>query len=157
MGNIKIHEIAKELGVNSKEVLEKARNIGIEVKSHLSSVDEETASKIRNNFKAKKETVEAKTVKENKKEVVEKKPKDAKKDKKSQEEHVIIRREVIISEENKNPENEKSKNNKNSGFSEQTRNKDYNIVYRNKQTRPMTVNELFGISKKKEEKPKAKE
>ena len=97
LGNIKIHEIAKELGVNSKEVLEKARNIGIEVKSHLSSVDEETASKIRNNFKAKKETVEAKTVKENKKEVVEKKPKDAKKDKKSQEEHVIIRREVIIS------------------------------------------------------------
>ena len=75
LGNIKIHEIAKELGVNSKEVLEKARNIGIEVKSHLSSVDEETASKIRNNFKAKKETVEAKTVKENKKEVVEKKQK----------------------------------------------------------------------------------
>ena len=92
MGNIKIHEIAKELGVNSKEVLEKARNIGIEVKSHLSSVDEETANKIRNNFKAKKETVETKPVKENKKEVAEKKPKDAKKDKKSQEEHVIISR-----------------------------------------------------------------
>ena len=138
MGNIKIHEIAKELGVNSKEVLEKAKKLGIEVKSHLSSVDEEIAKKIRGSFKEKEE----KPVAKNKKEV--------KKDKNATEGHVIIRREVIVSEENKKPE--KSNANKNVGFGEQTRNKDYNIVYRNKQTRPMTVNELFGIPNKKEEK-----
>ena len=138
MGNIKIHEIAKELGVNSKEVLEKAKKLGIEVKSHLSSVDEEIANKIRGGFKEKEE----KPVAKNKKEV--------KKDKNVAEGHVIIRREVIVSEENKKPE--KANTNKNVGFGEQTRNKDYNIVYRNKQTRPMTVNELFGIPAKKEEK-----
>ena len=138
MGNIKIHEIAKELGVNSKEVLEKAKKLGIEVKSHLSSVDEEIAKKIRGSFKEKEE----KPVAKNKKEV--------KKDKNATEGHVIIRREVIVSEENKKPE--KSNANKNVGFGEQTRKKDYNIVYRNKQTRPMTVNELFGIPNKKEEK-----
>ena len=138
MGNIKIHEIAKELGVNSKEVLEKAKKLGIEVKSHLSSVDEEIAKKIRGSFKEKEE----KPVAKNKKEV--------KKDKNASEGHVIIRREVIVSEENR--KTEKTNTNKNVGFNEQTRNKDYNIVYRNKQTRPMTVNELFGIPTKKEEK-----
>ena len=39
------------------------------------------------------------------------------------------------------------------GFVERKQNKDYNIVYRNKPTKPMTVDELFGIKKdaKKEE------
>ena len=39
------------------------------------------------------------------------------------------------------------------GFIERKRNKDYNIVYRNKPSKPMTVDELFGIKKevKKEE------
>ena len=100
--------------------------------------DEEIAKKIRGSFKEKEE----KPVAKNKKEV--------KKDKNASEGHVIIRREVIVSEENKKPE--RTNANKNVGFNEQTRNKDYNIVYRNKQTRPMTVNELFGIPTKKEEK-----
>ena len=134
MGNIKIHEIAKELGVNSKEVVEKAKELGIEVKSHLSSVDEANASKIKESFKTKQERPVAKNQKESKKD--------------KNEGHVIIRREVIISEDNKKPEVEKKNTNKNVGFIEHNRNKDYNIVYRNKQTRPMTVDELFGIKKK---------
>ena len=32
MGKIKIHEIAKKLGVNSKDVLEKAQELGLDVK-----------------------------------------------------------------------------------------------------------------------------
>ena len=36
------------------------------------------------------------------------------------------------------------------------RNKDYNIVYREKPTKPMTVSELFGIGKKEEPKKAAK-
>ena len=134
MGNIKIHEIAKELGVNSKEVVEKAKELGIEVKSHLSSVDEANANKIRENYKNKTPKTVSKTQKESKKD--------------KNDGHVIIRREVIISEDNKKTETEKKNTNKNVGFIEHNRNKDYNIVYRNKQTRPMTVDELFGIKKK---------
>ena len=147
--NIKIHEIAKELGLNSKEVLEKAKSIGVEVKSHLSAVDEETANKIRNSFKAKSNKEEAKQPKSKK----ESKPevKDNKKDNKA-EGHVIIRREVIIAEENKKPELDKTAKSKNVGIVERNKNKDYNIVYRNKQTRPMTVSELFGIKKKEDKK-----
>ena len=47
MGKIKIHEIAKELGLASKAVLEKANNIGIAVTSHLSSVTDEQADLIK--------------------------------------------------------------------------------------------------------------
>ena len=142
MGNIKIHEIAKELNLNSKEVLKKAEELGITVKSHLSAVDEETANRIRNSFKKNTEKKESKSKKENKK------PQQA--------EHVIIRREVIINDEEGKKQEQPKQNNKNMGFGEQNRKKDYNIVYRNKQTRPMTVNELFGIAPKKEEKKEIK-
>ena len=47
LGKIKIHEIAKKIGVNSKEVLEKALELGLDVKSHMSSVDETDAKKIK--------------------------------------------------------------------------------------------------------------
>lgn len=43
------------------------------------------------------------------------------------------------------------------GFVERNKNKDFNIVYRNKQTKPLTVEELFGIKKKEEPKKEAKE
>ena len=45
MGKIKIYEIAKKLGLTSKEVLEAAEKLNIEVKSHMSGVGEEEAKK----------------------------------------------------------------------------------------------------------------
>ena len=61
LGKIKIHEIAKKLGVNSKDVLEKAQELGLDVKSHMSSVDEADAKKIESKFSGvKKETKEKK-------------------------------------------------------------------------------------------------
>ncbi len=72
---------------------------------------------------------------------------------------VIIRRAVIINndEEEKREEEKRKKEQarkKDVGFIENKRNKDYNIVYRDKPTKPLTVSELLGIGKKKEE-PKA--
>ena len=37
------------------------------------------------------------------------------------------------------------------GFIENKRNKDYNIVYRDRPTKPLTVSELLGIGKKKDD------
>ena len=154
MGKIKIHEIAKKLGLASKEVLDKAQSLDIDVKSHLSAVTDEEAEKIEKALK--EETGKAKN---NKKEKTVKKDKnDVKKD-----EPVIIRREVIISDEelNKKEEEEKVKKQrereKQLGFVERNKNKDFNIVYRNKQTKPLTVEELFGLKKKEEPKPKTEE
>ena len=46
LGKIKIHEIAKKVGLTSKEVIEKAKELGIAVTSHLSTVEDEQAVRL---------------------------------------------------------------------------------------------------------------
>ena len=146
MGKIKIHEIAKKLGLSSKEVLDVANKLKIDVKSHLSGVDEDEAKKIESALTKKDEKKN-----NHKKE----KEKDVKKEEKAP---VIIRREVIIAQEEPEKKKEivkKEEKKNNVGFVERKQNKDYNIVYRNKPNKPMTVSELFGLKKEepvKEEK-----
>ena len=138
MGKIKIYEIAKKLNLTSKEVLEMAQKLNIDVKSHMSGVEEEEAKKI-----------EAQLT-NNSNEKTKNSTKTTKKEEKSP---VIIRREVIIEEENKKQEVKKEeKTNNGVGFVERKQNNNYNIVYRNKPNKPKTVSELFGIKK---EEPKA--
>ncbi len=48
MGKVRIHEIAKEIGLKSKEVLQKAKEINLDVKSPQSAVSEETANVLMN-------------------------------------------------------------------------------------------------------------
>ena len=148
MGKIKIHEIAKKLGIASKEVLEAANNLKIEAKSHLSGVSEEEAKKIEKILTSKNIKKQGKE----RKEEVEKSTK--KKSAENEKAPVIIRREVIIEEENEKKKDNSKKEEKKSnvGFVERKQNKDYNIVYRNKPNKPMTVSELFGL--KTESKPK---
>jgi len=136
---IKIHELAKKLGVEAKKILEEAKKIGIEAKSHLSSITEDEMERIEKNLKGVSKTKSM----ENKKE--------------KKESPVIIRRAVIINndeEEKKEEERKKAEQTrkKEIGFIENKRNKDYNIVYRDRPTKPLTVSELLGIGKKKDEK-----
>ena len=161
MAKIKIHEIAKKIGLTSKEIIEKANELGINVKSHLSSIEDEQAEKIEKSFANKKESKKNDKDKNQGKEKSKSKDdkKDSSKDKKKQQETpVIIRREVIVSEaEPEEKSNKKQENKNNIGFVERNKNKNYNIVYRNKQQKPLTVSELFGIKdKKKEEEEKRK-
>ena len=145
LGKIKIYEIAKKLNLASKDVIEMAKKLNIDVKSHLSAITEEEAGKLETNL-TKKEVKQEKG-KENRKKMETKKEEKA---------PVIIRREVIISKEDeqiKKKENTPKQAKKNNvGFVERKQNKDYNIVYRNKPNKPMTVSELFGLESKKEEK-----
>ena len=151
MGKIKIHELAKEIGMASKDVLEKAKSLGIDVSSHLSNVTDEQATEIRNAYsKNNKNNVKKENKVESKKEAKKETKKDNKKDT-----PVIIRREVILNdEEDSKKETKKSEERKDVGFVKRRNNNDYNIVYRNKPNKPLTVNELFGLGKK-EEKSKA--
>lgn len=154
MGKIKIYDIAKKLNLTSKEVLEVAKKLNINVKSHLSGIEEEEAKRIEDDINKKEN-------KKQEKEIVKKEKMGTKKEEKAP---VIIRREVIISQEaeqTKKKEPVKKENKKNNvGFVERKQNKDYNIVYRNKPSKPMTVSELFGLKKeepKKEEKVKVEQ
>ena len=132
MAKIKIHELAKELKLGNKEVIEIANKLGLKVTSHLNAIEEKDANRIREKVKGEDKKSEVKTTGQ-----------------------VIIRREVIVSDEEEEKEKKKQEDAKKKssdlGFT-QKRNKDYNIVYREKPTKPMTVSELFGIKPKKEEK-----
>ena len=144
MGKLKVHELAKELGVQSKEIIAKAKELGVEISSHLSNVDDSIVEKIRKKY-GKSEQAETKT-KNNVKKTVSKK-----------ETPVIIRREVILTEneEEKGKTSKKEETRKDVGFVKRRNNNEFNIVYRNKQNKPLTVSELFGLNKKEE--PKKKE
>ena len=87
MGKIKLYDVAKELNLTSKEVLEIAKKLNIEAKSHLSSIDEADANKI-------KESVKNLTAKKPEKKMNQEKTKKEEKN----DSPVIIRREVIIND-----------------------------------------------------------
>lgn len=144
----KLYEIAKDLNMKNKEVIEVAKEIGIDIKNHLSSVTKEEEKKLLEKIsnrsekkeKVKKET-EIKNNKENKKEQG-----------KNNQEQVIIRREVILKgEKEKNKNGKKTDREKVVGKIQKNTQKDYNIVYKKEENRPLTIDELFGISKPKEE------
>ena len=46
MSKVRLYEIAKELGKESKEIVARAKELGIEVKRHASSVESEIATRI---------------------------------------------------------------------------------------------------------------
>ena len=137
MGKTKVHEIAKKIGITSKEALEKAKELGIDVKSHLSILEDNDAKRLEDSFgKVKKENKEASEKVAG---------------------PVIIRRQVIMNEEEQKPKTKQEQTHKKGvGFVENERKKDYNIVYRNRPTKPMSVSDLFGISKKEEPKQEQK-
>ena len=104
MGKIKIFEIAKELEADNKEIVDLANKLGIEAKSHLSAVAEDEAEKIKNSFKKKNKKEEIKTTGQ-----------------------VIIRREVIVNEDEKKPVNPvKEASKAGIGFNTERRNKNFN-------------------------------
>ncbi len=161
MAKMKVHELAKKLNISSKEIISVAENLHIDVKSHLSAIGEDDAQKIEKNFNTKSKSVEkSESKKIEKKASKEHMEKKEKKEHKKEEEAipVIIRREVIVDEEKEIKQKEQvrtAERKNNVGFVERKQNHDYNLVYRNKPNKPMTVNELFGISKNKEkEEPK---
>ena len=101
MGKIKIYEIAKKLGLASKEVVEMAGKLNIEVKNHMSSVSEEDAGKIEKTLKNKVDNKLENAKRDSKT--------DTKGSKKEEKAPVIIRREVLIEEKNKEENTETKK------------------------------------------------
>ena len=65
MAKIRVYELARTLNMNNKELLQKLEEMEIEVKSHMSSLDEQTVELIKTNLLGRKpaETVEETRVK----------------------------------------------------------------------------------------------
>ena len=50
MSKIRVHELAKEIGRQNKEVIEFLKQQGVDIKSHMSAVDETSAELVKNKF-----------------------------------------------------------------------------------------------------------
>ena len=95
MANIRVYELAKKLKKDSKELVQELIKEGIEVKSHMSTLDEETTNLIVEIFKAEK------------KKKAEKKTEKAEKEKKAKKEE----KKEVKKEEKKAPSKEKKAEN----------------------------------------------
>jgi translation initiation factor IF-2 len=51
MGNVRVFQLARDLGLSSQEVIDRLRKLGMEVKTASSSVDEDTADKLKRALK----------------------------------------------------------------------------------------------------------
>ncbi|MGP1608776.1 MAG: translation initiation factor IF-2 [Clostridium sp.] len=149
MGKQKVHELASKLNITSKEVLEVCKTLNISVKSHLSSLEEKDVLKVQ-------KQIEQKGIDKGKGKSLNKKEIEKDKKIKEVEEPVIIRTAVI-----RDDKQEIVKNNVNQevGKIQKNTQKDYNIVYREKNDKPLTFDELFGkkvLDKKSKEKTEKK-
>lgn len=52
---MRVHELAKELGISSKDLTQKLGDIGVSVKSHMSQMDDKTVELIKKKLLVKKE------------------------------------------------------------------------------------------------------
>ncbi|MGA1864995.1 MAG: translation initiation factor IF-2 [bacterium] len=67
MSKIRVHSLAKQLGLSSQEMVQKIRDLGLEVKSYMSTIDEETAKLIKEIIQEKRKKKLEKVEKEDKK------------------------------------------------------------------------------------------
>ena len=56
---IRVHKLAKEVGLSSKDLIERLRALKVDVKGHMSSLDDETAELVRQELGEEKKRLEA--------------------------------------------------------------------------------------------------
>ena len=70
---MRVHELAKEIGVSSKELISELGKLGIKVKNHMSSLEADQVSKLKASRSSKKEVPFAKVPKAKSSQTIEKK------------------------------------------------------------------------------------
>ena len=53
LGKMKLYELAKEMDVSSKELLEQAKEMGINIKSHLSVISDDDVKNLKAKYQRK--------------------------------------------------------------------------------------------------------
>jgi len=125
MGKMKVHELAKEIKISSKELMDKLGELKIDVKSHLSTLEDTEVEKIRNYFSNNKKNDSNKN--------------NTKKERKPIT-PVIIRREVTrITTNNDEIVSNTKKNSDNLGVVQRKINAQMNIKYRTEPKRPAPI------------------
>ena len=146
MGKMKVHELAKELELSSKELMEKLKDMGIEAKSHLSTLEDDEVKKIKKEIKdsSSKDSSSKKAKKETTKKEEEKQTASATKKEKKPFSPVIIRREVtrVTSSDDETFERrnvEVRRNRDDLGVVQRRTDTTMNIKYRTEPRRPQII------------------
>ena len=140
MGKMKVHELAKELELSSKDLMDKLKKIGIEAKSHLSTLEDDEIKLIKEKL-AKKTSSKAKPKKvQEEKESEDSKVAPQKKEKK-QFSPVIIRREVtrITTDSYEKDDDQDRRQRDDLGVVQRRANTSMNIKYRTEPRRPASI------------------
>ncbi|MFN3283333.1 MAG: translation initiation factor IF-2 [Pseudothermotoga sp.] len=85
MPRLRVYELAKKLNMSAKELLQELEELGLDVKNHMSYIDEETVSLILEIFEEEEESVKAKSLKPKKE--------------KEREEEEVLSQEVFVNPE----------------------------------------------------------
>ncbi len=116
MSKIRVHALAKDIGISSKELIEKLKELNIPVKNHMSTLVKDDEDKVRDfynksnkNNSPKKEVVN----KENKKDNKENKEKTDKNSHKNSHKNDKKSNNKVNANKNKRKDNDKNKNSKN--------------------------------------------
>lgn len=116
MSKIRVHALAKDIGISSKELIEKLKELNIPVKNHMSTLVKDDEDKVRDfynksnkNNSPKKEVVN----KENKKDNKENKEKTDKNSHKNSHKNDKESNNKVNANKNKRKDNDKNKNSKN--------------------------------------------
>ncbi|MBO4948397.1 MAG: translation initiation factor IF-2, partial [Peptococcaceae bacterium] len=123
MSKARVYEIAKELNVDSKLVIEKLKGMNVEVKNHMSSVSEEDTAKVKQAFQKPEKKVEK---------PVEKKPADKPEQKPSEQKAPEQRLQDQKKPRNDFNKNDSGKKEFNKEFNGQNRNQNFNKDNHNK-------------------------
>ena len=118
MSKARVYEIAKELNVDSKLIIEKLKEMNVEVKNHMSSVTEEDTAKVKQVFQKPEKKAEKPVEKKQADKPVDRKPEQAKIPAKEQ-----VRDERPRNDFNRNDSGKKEFHKDNNG---QNRNQNYN-------------------------------
>lgn len=127
MKKIKVHELAKELNIASNDILDVAKKLKMDLKSHLSNMSEDEAKKIKDSL--------VNGAKNNKKV-------NMKNDSKKEDKPFVVRRAVIMEEDH--TEKKEVKEEKYGKIAKKNKG-DYNIVYKKEEEKPMSISQLFGL------------
>ena len=123
MSKARVYEIAKELNVDSKLVIEKLKGMNVEVKNHMSSVSEEDTAKVKQAFQKPEKKVEK---------PVEKKPADKPEQKPSEQKAPEQRLQDQKKPRNDFNKNDSGKKEFNKEFNGQNKNQNFNKDNHNK-------------------------
>ena len=139
MSKKKVHELAKQLNMNTKNLITELERIGVTVKSHLSSLSEEDMNKI-------EKSGILHNVQENNSNKPQKNDKTAKNEKAVN--PIIIRREIQVVNQDKKEVETKVGKKDDIGVVQRNKKKDFNIISRDRSKQKTQVGSIADLFKK---------